>query len=186
MVRLSGISRTTLLYYERIGLLQADARTNANYRLYSPESLQKLEQISVYRQAGLSLEAIAGILDTLEGSAVEILEQRLQNLNEEISRLRRQQQLILDLLGNKSLIRFSKIMNKDQWVRILRQSGLDDDGMRQWHREFEKDLPEAHTDFLESLGIPEDEIQDIKSWSKHKAPKPKIPEKNVSNKFAKQ
>ena len=169
MVRVSGISRTTLLYYERIGLLQADDRTEANYRLYSPESLQKLKQISIYRQAGLSLDAIAGILDTPAGSAADILEQRLQNLNEEISLLRRQQQLILELLGNKSLARFSKVMNKDQWVSILRQSGLDENGMRQWHREFENDFPEAHTDFLESLGIPEKEIKDIKSWSKQNA-----------------
>lgn len=31
--------------------------------------------------------------------------------------------------------------------------GLDDGGMRKWHSEFEQRSPEAHQDFLESLGM---------------------------------
>jgi hypothetical protein len=37
--------------------------------------------------------------------------------------------------------------------------------MRKWHAEFEKNLPEAHQDFLESLGVPEDEITMIRKLS---------------------
>ena len=56
-------------------------------------------------------------------------------------------------------------MNKSQWVAILKSSGMDEEAMRRWHIEFEKDLPKAHSDFLESLGIDKTEIEEIKSWA---------------------
>jgi len=49
-------------------------------------------------------------------------------------------------------------MNKDQWVDLFREIGLDDAGMKNWHIEFEKTTPEGHQDFLESIGIEEDEV----------------------------
>ena len=57
-------------------------------------------------------------------------------------------------------------MTKETWISILRASGLDDDGMRNWHVEFEKASPEAHQDFLESIGIEAEEIELIRGWSK--------------------
>jgi len=57
-------------------------------------------------------------------------------------------------------------MNKETWVSILRASGLDEAGMRNWHIEFEKTSPEAHQDFLESIGIEKDEIELIRQWSR--------------------
>ncbi len=72
----------------------------------------------------------------------------------------------MQLLGKDSLIRSVKVMNKVQWVGILKASGTDALAMRQRHIEFELDLPQAHTDFLESLGISTHEIQEIKAWAK--------------------
>ena len=57
-------------------------------------------------------------------------------------------------------------MDKDTWVSILRASGLDEAGMRNWHVEFEKTSPEAHQDFLESIGIEKNEIDLIREWSR--------------------
>ena len=59
-------------------------------------------------------------------------------------------------------------MTKARWVEILRASGMDDEAMHQWHVEFERCLPEAHTDFLQSLGIEKEEIANIKIRSKQK------------------
>ncbi|QQX80250.1 hypothetical protein JK628_22755 [Shewanella sp. KX20019] len=42
---------------------------------------------------------------------------------------------------------------------------MDEQAMHKWHIEFEKDLPEVHTDFLESLGCTTEEITEIKAWS---------------------
>jgi hypothetical protein len=38
--------------------------------------------------------------------------------------------------------------------------------MRRWHVEFERMAPEAHRDFLESLGIPAGEIRSIRRLSR--------------------
>lgn len=42
--------------------------------------------------------------------------------------------------------------------------------MKNWHIEFEKSSPEAHQDFLESIGIDDDEIASIRQWSKNENP----------------
>jgi hypothetical protein len=56
-------------------------------------------------------------------------------------------------------------MNKEHWVNILKASGMDDTAMHKWHIEFEIDLPEVHSDFLESLGCSAEEVIKIKTWS---------------------
>lgn len=59
-----GLSRSTLLYYDKIGLLMPSARTSAGYRSYSEEDRKRLEQICLYRETGISLEDMKIILDT--------------------------------------------------------------------------------------------------------------------------
>jgi len=54
----SGLSIATLLYYESIGLLSAEGRSNSNYRLYSDASIKRLERICTYRDAGVPLNDI--------------------------------------------------------------------------------------------------------------------------------
>lgn len=159
------LSRSTLLYYDKIGLLKPSARSDSNYRLYSSKDVQRMEKIATYRDAGLSLESIADILDSNESKSATVLEERLINLNQEISQLRQQQQRVVEMLGHNSLIRTAKTMNKEQWVNILKASGMDEQAMHKWHIEFERDLPEVHSDFLESLGCTAEEITEIKAWS---------------------
>jgi hypothetical protein len=50
---------------------------------------------------------------------------------------------------------------------MLSAAGLDEDGMRQWHQEFENRAPQAHQAFLRSLGISQSEIRRIRNWSKN-------------------
>lgn len=52
------ISRSTLLYYDSIGLLRPAERTGANYRLYSDSDSLRLERILNFRKAGISLNEI--------------------------------------------------------------------------------------------------------------------------------
>jgi len=166
LARRFGLSRSTLLYYDSIGLLVPSGRSRANYRLYSEEDVVRMEQIALYREAGLSLEAIADILAGESGEAVQALERRLESINEEISDLRRQQQTIVALLRERDRLSGTRILTKDRWVEILRGSGLDEEGMWRWHAEFERTAPEAHQDFLESLGIRKKEIAAIRNWSR--------------------
>src|SRR5260370_7921867 len=76
-----GLSRSTVLYYESIGLLKPAFRTGANYRLYGDKDFERLRQICVYRNAGLKLEDILAILDRPENNAASILQPRLAELN---------------------------------------------------------------------------------------------------------
>lgn len=166
LARRFGLSRSTLLYYDRIGLLSPTARTAAGYRIYSDQDLARLEKILVYRDVGIPLEAIGAMLSTRPGTVGEMLEDRLRRINSEIANLRQQQDLILRLLTDGGAARQARVMNKQGWTALLRATGLDDEDMERWHREFERLAPEAHQDFLESLGIETDEIQEIRTRSK--------------------
>jgi hypothetical protein len=53
-------------------------------------------------------------------------------------------------------------INKDQWVAMFEDIGLNDAAMERWHRLFESRHPEAHQGFLEWLGIDGDEISRIR------------------------
>lgn len=165
LVKQFKLSRSTLLYYDKKALLKPSGRNSTNYRLYTEDDVDRLSQIILYKKAGLSLEEIKVILDDSHSEVSKILEKRLDYLNEEISEIRKQQQHIINILGEEALWTSSKVMNKAQWIQILKSSGMDEQAMRQWHIAFERDLPEAHTDFLESLGIESEEITEIKAWA---------------------
>jgi len=58
------------------------------------------------------------------------------------------------------------MVNKERWVEIMRAAGLTDEAMRNWHIQFERMEPEAHQEFLESLGIKAAEIGRIRKWAR--------------------
>ncbi|MEW8525903.1 MAG: MerR family transcriptional regulator [Candidatus Thiodiazotropha endolucinida] len=160
-----ALSRSTLIYYDNKGLLKPSRRTDSNYRIYSDADIEKLERIILFRNAGLPLSAITGILDETADQVESALENRLVSINREIQQLRKQQKVILDIIKAQGAITKTRLVTKEQWVAMLSAAGLDDEGMRYWHIEFEKSSAEAHQDFLESIGIESDEIASIREWS---------------------
>ncbi|MGD8561291.1 MAG: MerR family transcriptional regulator [Desulfarculaceae bacterium] len=176
--RLAGkfnLSRSTLLYYESIGLLDSSARTPGNYRLYSQAAARRLEKICLYRSAGLKLQDIKKVLEAKEHQIHRALEGRLLELNQEIMRLREQQRVIIALLKNPPDLSKVGVMNKKTWSNILAASGFSEADMRNWHVEFERRDPEKHQEFLEFLCIPPQEIAKIRSWSEIKGQRKKTP-----------
>lgn len=87
-------------------------------------------------------------------------------LNDEIQKLRDQQHFIVLILKNDQLLERIRIINKDTWIALLHSMGFDYKDMERWHIEFEKSFPEEHQLFLESLGLPPEEIKEIRAWSK--------------------
>lgn len=160
-----SLSRSTLIYYDKMGLLIPSGRSHSNYRLYSENDIQRMEKILLFRNAGLSLGSILAIIDQKDNNFKSALENRLSEINKEIQNLRNQQNTVINILGNKELAKTSRLLTKEIWVSILKSSGLDREGRRKWHIEFEKSSPEAHQDFLESLGIEESEIALIRNTS---------------------
>ncbi|HEX2529860.1 MAG TPA: MerR family transcriptional regulator [Burkholderiaceae bacterium] len=163
--KLFKLSRSALLYYDEIGLLSPSARSSSNYRLYSYSDVRRMERIMIYRDAGLPLGVIGKLLQVDGASAPAMLERHLSEINREIAKLRQQQRVVAKLLDDAHVLRGSRSMTKDQWVALLASTGLDENGMRKWHIEFEKMSPEAHQDFLESLGILQEEITVIRRMS---------------------
>ena len=98
LARRFGLARSTLLYYDRIGLLRPSARSAAGYRRYGPGEEARLELICRYRRAGLDLAAIGRILDGPPDGLVRALEARLAELDREIEARHDQVRLIAGLL----------------------------------------------------------------------------------------
>jgi DNA-binding transcriptional MerR regulator len=170
LARGCALSRSTVLYYESIGLLKPAVRTGSGYRKYGDREVTRLRQICLYRDAGLKLRDIRALLDRpAAGEAVSVLQRRLAEIGSEIERLRSHQRSILALLRNKTRFRRLEMMTKDKWVSIMRASGFTEADMHRWHAEFEKAAPEDHREFLEYLKIPEEEVANIREWSRTNA-----------------
>ena len=165
------LSRSTLLYYDRIGLLTASERTNANYRKYSERDKMRLSKICAFREAGVALNQIRDLLDAEGVNESYILEKRLQELNEEIRYLRFQQKLIIEMFKAKNIMDKSMLVDKETFISILKSAGFEDEKMEQLHIEFEKNSPDAHQFFLEFLGIPAEEIKLIRELSRQEGKK---------------
>jgi DNA-binding transcriptional MerR regulator len=192
LAKTAGLSRSTLLYYDRLGLLSPVNRSEGNYRLYSADEVERLRRICTYRDMGIPLKQIGELIDRRglgDSSTESILEKHLESLEREIESLRKQQRQVVMLLeqitsrtfhggsGKKwsqrprarskgpkksEVILENDMITKDRWVEIMRAAGLSDDDMHNWHREFERLEPDAHQEFLESLGIGSEEIQSIR------------------------
>ena len=162
-----GLSRGTLLYYDRIGLLKPATLSAAGYRLYGEQEVQRMQRIDSFRQAGLPLKTIGAILDGVgEDRVSAALEQRLADLNREIGQLRSQQRLLVELLRRQGLEVTGQGVDVTQWVAMLNEAGVDEQGQLRWHRAFERDHPLAHQAFLQGLGLPDREIAEIRRRSK--------------------
>jgi MerR family redox-sensitive transcriptional activator SoxR len=102
VARRAGVATSAVRYYERRGLLAADARASGQRR-YEAASLRRLVFIGMLQDAGLSLDDVAGILDA--GTAAEwkaIGARRLEALDAEIERL----QQARDVLAGALLCRY--------------------------------------------------------------------------------
>ncbi len=157
-----GLSRSTLLYYDSIGLLTPSSRTESGYRQYTEADKKHLEQICTYRQMGLQLKEIKKLMSLSGNETAIILENHLIQLSKKIGSLRRQQYAIVNILQNKDILSKAGLIDKESWIEILRGSGLTDDDMEKWHIEFEKISPQGHHDFLVSLGFSDQKIREIR------------------------
>lgn len=97
----SGLTVRTLHHWDAIGLLSPSRRTSAGHREYTEDDLVRLYEVLALRGLGLSLETITVCLETgidpvrlvrdhLESvrsaiAALDVLRQRLQRIDEELS-----------------------------------------------------------------------------------------------------
>lgn len=163
-----NLSRSTLLYYDSIGVLSPSKRSTSNYRVYSEEDCHRLEQIAIYRKAGLALQEIKRILDGTKCAAVINLEAKLEEINEEIAVLRQQQYFIINLLQDNRFLERVSTIQKDSFVGLLQSAGIDDKAQWRLHNQFERQFPEKHEAFLQLLGLTPEQAREIRDWSREK------------------
>ncbi|WP_305909659.1 MerR family transcriptional regulator [Methylomarinum sp. Ch1-1] len=132
-----GLSRSTLLYYEKQGVLHGTRQTNG-YRLYLDKDVQRLYLLQQLQAGGLTLKECKACL----GSKVEraVLKKRLQQLDEDIAQKQQARDLLAALLGE----------------------GL----LRPWHQQTDKLAPDAHLDWLKQQGFNEKQALHLNWLSK--------------------
>lgn len=133
----AGISRTTLLYYEKLGLINGQ-RLDNGYRYYSENDLQRLLLIQQLQSAGLSLKECEQCLDAKLSRS--LLENRLTQLNHEIDKKIQARELLLALLGERP--------------------------QRELHYSLSQSAPSAYLNWLSTQGYSEKEALRLKWLSK--------------------
>lgn len=87
VARLAGVSVRTLHHYDELGLLTPSRRSEAGYRLYTDEDLERLQQILFYRELGFGLEQIAVVMNAPDFDRRAVLLEQRRLLAAEIRRL---------------------------------------------------------------------------------------------------
>ena len=85
--QITGISIRTLHHYDAIGLLKPTAVTEAGYRLYDDQALARLQTVLLFRQLRFPLKEIAEILDRPGFDPLQALEDQIQLLELQRSKL---------------------------------------------------------------------------------------------------
>ncbi len=99
VARRAGVATSTIRYYERRGLLAADARRSGQRR-YRTETLRRLVFIGMMQDIGLSLDEVGGILDAATAAEWKSIGgRRLAALDEQIAQLRNARGLLAAALN---------------------------------------------------------------------------------------
>ncbi len=93
--KLMGISRQTLIYYDRIGLFKPIKTLGNKYRLYSESQINVISLISMLGEMGVPLKEIKTIVDNISpDTAIEILKRQRNEAEEKLRRLRMLENMI--------------------------------------------------------------------------------------------
>lgn len=90
----SGVSVDTVRFYERRGLIARALRSNSGYRLFPPETIERIQFIKQAQEFGFSLDEIREILTDSNGGVSEcrrvrdLLHGKLAELNERMKKMR--------------------------------------------------------------------------------------------------
>ena len=141
----TGLSVRTLQYYDRIGLLVPQTRTQSGYRIYTENDLETLQQIMLFRELEFPLKEIRRIIASPDfdrekalGQQIGLLELQKEHI-ENLIRLAREirekgaKELKFDAFDKQKLDEYAK-QAKDSW------------GKTEAYREYEKKAAGRNTD----------------------------------------
>lgn len=111
--KITGISIRTLRYYDEIGLLKPTELTEAGYRLYDNEALEKLQEIMFFRELEVPLVDIKRIMDTPNYDKEQVLLTQKNMLEQKRNRLNGIIELISDVMEGVNTMSFEAFSNED-------------------------------------------------------------------------
>lgn len=91
---LTGISVRTLHYYDEIGLFSPTEKSEAGYRLYDDEALEKLQQILFFRELDIPLKEIRAMIENSALDRNQILQMQRKML---VTKKERMERLIANI-----------------------------------------------------------------------------------------
>lgn len=137
LAALVGLSRTALLYYEKLNLING-RRLENGYRVYSDRDVQQIRLIQQLQNGGLTLAECKSCLESKLDKSV--LRLRYKELEKEVEQKEKSLALLSSLLGNKT--------------------------SKPWHETLSEIAPDAHIDWLKVQGFDEKQALRIKWLSK--------------------
>lgn len=126
------LSVRALHHYDAIGLLCPSRRSAANYRLYDDQDLLRLQQILIYRELGLSLDAVAQLLDAEPAAREQVLQTQRAALLAQQERLQAMLQMVD---ANLNAIKEHQTMNPDtlfQGTQTFREGEYAAEAEQRW------------------------------------------------------
>lgn len=130
LAKAAAVPTTTLRYYERIGLLQSEDRSQGNYRIYSAESLGKVRFIRAAQAIGFTLDDVKALLCASDGNAAPcrevqaLIEERLTDVTQRLKDLRHVQRVLTSALDE---CRKTELADCCHVLEVLRsKSGYED------------------------------------------------------------
>ena len=103
--RMTGCSVRTLHHYDAIGLLKPTQITDAGYRLYDEDAIEKLFLILLFKEIGFPLKEIQNVLSAPDFDRNRVLEHQIDLLQQKVMYLQNRIQLArgIQLIGIKHM-----------------------------------------------------------------------------------
>jgi len=102
VIKATGLSRETLRYYEKMGLLKPQRRATNGYRVYAANDLERLEFIFRTKKAGFTIRKIRELLDLKKRKHTtcrlgrDIATENIQHVDEKIAALQEVRAILAD------------------------------------------------------------------------------------------
>ena len=123
LAELAGVSARTVRYYDTKGILRPTGYTESGYRLYDDTALLKMQQISMLKFAGFSLEEIQGMLIMEDRAIPDILEDQRQLLLERRDKIDEVIELLGHVLEQENYSDLSQLTESMKLIRSVNHSG---------------------------------------------------------------
>lgn len=115
---ITGVSIRTLRYYDEIGLLKPTQLTDAGYRLYDNNALERLQEIMFFKELEIPLEDIKKIMDNPNYDREQALFTQKNLLEQKRNRLNGIIELISDVMKGVNTMNF-EAFNTEEIQKII-------------------------------------------------------------------